>query len=92
MQHYALARDVTIHTDASGESGLFGNAFLIESAAGVVAVDASLSGTESKALRKELAGRARHAAASRSCRGYHQPGAPGFAQDHRNAAGTRFDA
>jgi glyoxylase-like metal-dependent hydrolase (beta-lactamase superfamily II) len=46
--------DLTIHTHACGEGGIFVNAYLLESRAGVVAVDATLSESESKALRKEL--------------------------------------
>ena len=44
----------TIHTHACGEGGIFVNAYLIESCAAVVAVDATLSESESKALRKEV--------------------------------------
>ena len=44
----------TIHTHACGEGGIFVNAYLIESRAAVVAVDATLSESESKALRKEV--------------------------------------
>jgi glyoxylase-like metal-dependent hydrolase (beta-lactamase superfamily II) len=54
MTRHQLVPNVTIHTHACGEGGIFVNAYLIESRAGVVAVDATLSESESKALRKEL--------------------------------------
>jgi glyoxylase-like metal-dependent hydrolase (beta-lactamase superfamily II) len=46
--------NVTIHTHACGEGAIFVNAYLIESRAGVVAVDATLTESESKTLRKEV--------------------------------------
>ena len=54
MTSHQLVPNVTIHTHACGEGGIFVNAYLIESRAGVVAVDATLSESESRALRKEL--------------------------------------
>jgi glyoxylase-like metal-dependent hydrolase (beta-lactamase superfamily II) len=54
MIRRTLDPNVTIHTHASGEGGIFVNAYLIESRSGVVAVDATLTETESKNLRKEL--------------------------------------
>jgi glyoxylase-like metal-dependent hydrolase (beta-lactamase superfamily II) len=54
MQRTELVKNVTIHTHACGEGGIFVNAYLVETARGVVAVDATLSESESKALRKEL--------------------------------------
>lgn len=45
---------ITIHRHASGESGIFANAYLVESKAGVVAVDATLTNSESKSLRARL--------------------------------------
>lgn len=56
MQRTELSKDVIIHTHSCGEGGIFVNAYLIETAHGVVAVDATLSESESKALRKELEG------------------------------------
>jgi glyoxylase-like metal-dependent hydrolase (beta-lactamase superfamily II) len=53
MQTHALAPNLTVHTHASGEGGIFANAYLIETPAGVVAVDATLSESESRALREE---------------------------------------
>jgi len=52
--HHRLDSGVTVHMHACGEGGIFANAYLIESRAGVVAVDATLSETESRKLRKEL--------------------------------------
>jgi glyoxylase-like metal-dependent hydrolase (beta-lactamase superfamily II) len=49
-----LANNVTVHTHACGEAGIFVNAYLVETARGVVAVDATLSESESRSLRKEL--------------------------------------
>src|SRR5215468_7206202 len=46
--------DTTIHRHASGEGGIFANAYLIEMPRGVVAVDATLSESESRALRASL--------------------------------------
>jgi glyoxylase-like metal-dependent hydrolase (beta-lactamase superfamily II) len=54
MQKYALTDSITIHRHASGEGGIFVNAYLVETQNGVVAVDATLSESESKAFRAEL--------------------------------------
>ena len=54
MQRHELARNLTIHTHASGEGGIFANAYLVETARGVVAIDATLSESESRTLRAEL--------------------------------------
>ena len=54
MRRFELARNLTVHTHASGEGGIFANAYLVETAGGVVAVDATLSESESRALRGEL--------------------------------------
>jgi glyoxylase-like metal-dependent hydrolase (beta-lactamase superfamily II) len=54
LESHALTASVTIHRHASAEGGIYANAFLIETAHGVVAVDAALSETESKSLRREL--------------------------------------
>jgi glyoxylase-like metal-dependent hydrolase (beta-lactamase superfamily II) len=43
-----------IHTHASGEAGIFANAYAAESDHGVVAIDATLSVSESRAFRREL--------------------------------------
>jgi glyoxylase-like metal-dependent hydrolase (beta-lactamase superfamily II) len=43
-----------IHTHASGEKGIFVNAYLIETANGVVVVDSALTVSESKALKASL--------------------------------------
>lgn len=43
-----------IHIHMSGEKGIFANAYLIETAHGVVAIDSTLTVNESKALRSEL--------------------------------------
>jgi glyoxylase-like metal-dependent hydrolase (beta-lactamase superfamily II) len=44
----------TIHRYASGESGIFANAYLIETADGTVAVDALLSESDSRAFRAKF--------------------------------------
>src|SRR5262249_43185315 len=49
-----FAAEVRRH--ASPASGIFANAYLVETARGVVAIDATLTETESKALRAKLAG------------------------------------
>ncbi|HET7539860.1 MAG TPA: MBL fold metallo-hydrolase [Polyangiaceae bacterium] len=54
MNSVPFTNDVRIHTHACGEGGIFVNAYLIETANGVVAVDATLSESESKAFRREL--------------------------------------
>jgi len=41
---------ISIHRHASGENGIFANAYLVETARGVVAIDATLSESDSKAL------------------------------------------
>lgn len=43
---------VQIHTHASGEQGLFANAYLVETTRGVVVIDATLTHTESRALAR----------------------------------------
>jgi glyoxylase-like metal-dependent hydrolase (beta-lactamase superfamily II) len=43
---------LTVHRHASGEQGIFANAYLIETANGVVAVDGTLTVTESRAFRQ----------------------------------------
>src|SRR5262249_41877350 len=48
------ATEITIHRHESGASGIFANAYLVELPGGVVAVDATLSETDSKALRATL--------------------------------------
>ncbi len=54
MAHHQLAPNVTIHTHASDEQGIFVNAYLVESQSGVVAIDATLTETESKNFKKTL--------------------------------------
>lgn len=54
MTSYELARNVVVHAHSSGEGGIFANAYLVETRAGVVAIDATLTETESKRLRGEL--------------------------------------
>src|SRR5215471_714831 len=43
-----------VHRHASGENGIFANAYLVELPSGVVAVDATLTETDSKALRAKI--------------------------------------
>src|SRR5262249_55350276 len=50
---YELGPGLTVHAHASEEGGIFANAFLIETRNGVVAVDSTLTESESKALRRE---------------------------------------
>jgi glyoxylase-like metal-dependent hydrolase (beta-lactamase superfamily II) len=54
MKRHPLADDITIHTHACGEGGIFVNAYLVETPNAVVAVDATLSETESRAFRAEV--------------------------------------
>ena len=54
MQPHSLSKDVTVHTHACGEGGIFVNAYLVETRAGMVAIDATLTETESKQLRAEV--------------------------------------
>ena len=54
MQTHSLSETITIHRHACGEGGIFVNAYLVETAHGVVAVDSTLSESESRALRREL--------------------------------------
>jgi glyoxylase-like metal-dependent hydrolase (beta-lactamase superfamily II) len=51
---HSLAPSVILHTHACGEEGIFVNAFLVETANAVVAVDATLSVSTSQALRARL--------------------------------------
>jgi glyoxylase-like metal-dependent hydrolase (beta-lactamase superfamily II) len=54
MTRHELGSGITVHTHASGEGGIFVNAFLVETRGGVVAVDSTLTETESRAFRQEL--------------------------------------
>src|SRR6516165_8825753 len=54
MKTHLLGKDVSIHVHASGEGGIFANAYLVETPRGVVAIDATLSESESKAFRSEV--------------------------------------
>jgi glyoxylase-like metal-dependent hydrolase (beta-lactamase superfamily II) len=54
MTSHELGPNITVHTHASGEGGIFVNAYLVESPAGIVAIDATLTETESKQLRAEV--------------------------------------
>jgi glyoxylase-like metal-dependent hydrolase (beta-lactamase superfamily II) len=54
MTRHELAPGITIHIHASGEGGIFVNAFLVETRNGVVAVDSTLTETESRMFRQEL--------------------------------------
>jgi glyoxylase-like metal-dependent hydrolase (beta-lactamase superfamily II) len=54
MKRHELDTALTVHTHACGEGGIFVNAYLVETRSGVVAVDSTLSETESKNFREEL--------------------------------------
>ncbi|RPH70942.1 MAG: MBL fold metallo-hydrolase, partial [Myxococcaceae bacterium] len=54
MTRHELGAGITVHVHASGEGGIFVNAFLVETRGGVVAVDSTLTETESRAFRQEL--------------------------------------
>jgi len=54
MKRHLLSENITIHTHACGEGGIFVNAYLVETPNSVVAVDATLSETESRAFRAEV--------------------------------------
>lgn len=54
MKTYQLSKDISIHVHACGEGGIYVNAYLVETAKGLVAIDATLSESESKAFRREL--------------------------------------
>ena len=56
MTRTKFAEGITIHTHACGEGVIFVNAYLIETANAVVAVDSTLSESESRAFRKEVDG------------------------------------
>lgn len=43
-----------IHTHASGEGGIFSNAYLVETAGGVVAIDSTLTASESRTFKSEI--------------------------------------
>lgn len=46
--------EARVHTYASGESGIFANAYLVDVGPGVVAIDATLSTSDSSRLRAQL--------------------------------------
>jgi glyoxylase-like metal-dependent hydrolase (beta-lactamase superfamily II) len=54
MTRYDLVPNVAVHLHSSGEGAIFVNAYLVETQRGVVAIDATLTESESKALRKEF--------------------------------------
>ena len=54
MTRQELGSGVVVHMHASGEGGIFANAFLVETRGGVVAVDSTLTESESRAFRREL--------------------------------------
>lgn len=54
MDKHVLSKNLTVHRHASGEGGIFVNAYLVETPNGVVAVDSTLSESESRAFRGEL--------------------------------------
>ena len=54
MSHQ-LGPDVNVHAHSCGEGGIFVNAYLVETRAGIVAVDSTLTESDSKALRAEVA-------------------------------------
>jgi glyoxylase-like metal-dependent hydrolase (beta-lactamase superfamily II) len=49
MARHELDSNLVVHTHACGEGGIFVNAYLLETPRGVVAVDSTLTETESKA-------------------------------------------
>ena len=49
-----LAHGVRVHTHACGEGGIFVNAYLVETESGVVAIDSTLTESESQELRREV--------------------------------------
>ena len=51
MTRHDLAPGLAVHAHASGEGGIFVNAFLVETKEGVVAVDSTLTESESRAFR-----------------------------------------
>jgi glyoxylase-like metal-dependent hydrolase (beta-lactamase superfamily II) len=50
----ALSSVAQIHTHISGEQGIFANAYLVETTHGFVVIDATLTRTESRALRARV--------------------------------------
>jgi glyoxylase-like metal-dependent hydrolase (beta-lactamase superfamily II) len=54
MTRIEFAPGITIHTHACGEGGIFVNAYLVETRNGIVAIDSTLTETESKSFRKEV--------------------------------------
>src|SRR5215472_14869232 len=54
MTRYQLSPNLVVHMHACGEGGIYVNAYLVETRAGVVAIDATLTESDSKALRKEV--------------------------------------
>jgi glyoxylase-like metal-dependent hydrolase (beta-lactamase superfamily II) len=54
MKRYELGQNIVVHMHSCGEGGIFVNAYLVETRAGVVAIDSTLTETESKAFRKEV--------------------------------------
>ena len=54
MTRHQLTPDVVVHTHACGENGIFVNAYLVETRGGVVAIDSTLTETESRLFRQEF--------------------------------------
>jgi glyoxylase-like metal-dependent hydrolase (beta-lactamase superfamily II) len=53
MNRYQLGTNITVHVHSCGEGGIFVNAYIVETQAGLVAIDSTLTETESKTLRSE---------------------------------------
>jgi glyoxylase-like metal-dependent hydrolase (beta-lactamase superfamily II) len=51
---HSAALESRVHSYASGEAGIFANAYLVDVGTGVVAIDATLSESDSKKLRAQL--------------------------------------
>jgi hypothetical protein len=56
MMRYDLGPDITVHMHACGEGGIFVNGYLVETGRSVVAIDSTLTESESRGFRRELEG------------------------------------
>lgn len=54
MKRYLIGDNTVIHMHPCGEGGIFVNAYLVETREGVVAIDSTLTESESKAFRAEF--------------------------------------
>lgn len=54
MTTHEVGEGITVHTHACGEGGIFVNAYVVETRRGLVAIDSTLTESESQSFRREI--------------------------------------